>query len=361
MGRAAPRGGRALSAGLARRPWLRWLLPVAATVLLMLALSPGLAGLGEPSPARGVPTAGSPSHEWPDRAPETRRARPVREAALRTPLPDPEFEPLPDDGDAAALERRAPGPDPPADADAYDCIIEPSERVEISSPVEGLIRRIAVERSDLVETGQTVVELESDVERAQVKLARARAQMVGSVRAREAAVALQQRREDRVGRLYASNALSLDLRDQVETEAEIARRELEEARDARRLASLEVEQAMAVLSRREIRSPVAGVVVDRLMSPGEVVDHETILVVAQVDPLRVEVILPAALFGTVTPGARAAVEPELPGDRVYVASVDVVDRVIDAASGTFGVWLELPNPEYEIPGGLNCRVRFLAE
>jgi multidrug efflux pump subunit AcrA (membrane-fusion protein) len=155
--------------------------------------------------------------------------------------------------------------------------------------------------------------------------------------------------------------LSLDLREQVETEAEIARRELEEARDARQLASLQLEQAVAMLRRREISSPVSGVVVDRLMSPGEVVDHETILVVAQVDPLRVEVILPAALFGSVAAGARAAVEPELPGDRVYVASVAVVDRIIDAASGTFGVWLELPNPEYESPGGLNCRVRFLDE
>jgi len=33
--------------------------------------------------------------------------------------------------------------------------------------------------------------------------------------------------------------------------------------------------------------------------------------------------------------------------------------VIDAASGTFGVRLELPNPSQDIPSGLHCRVRFL--
>ena len=233
--------------------------------------------------------------------------------------------------------------------------------VEIGSPIEGLVEQILVERSDVVEVGQPLVQLESDVERAQVRLARARSRMEGSVKAREAALALQQRREGRVGRLYENDALSLDLREQVEAEAAIARGELEEAQDNRRLASLQLDQAVALLRRREIRSPVAGVVVDRLMSPGEVVDNETILVVAQIDPLRVEVILPAALFGSVRPGMRAAVEPELPGDRVYVASVHVVDRVIDAASGTFGVWLDLPNADHEIPGGLNCRVRFLAE
>ena len=34
------------------------------------------------------------------------------------------------------------------------------------------------------------------------------------------------------------------------------------------------------------------------------------------------------------------------------------DRVVDAASGTFGVRLELPNPGYRLPAGLKCKVRF---
>jgi hypothetical protein len=35
-----------------------------------------------------------------------------------------------------------------------------------------------------------------------------------------------------------------------------------------------------------------------------------------------------------------------------------VDRVIDAASGTFGVRLQLSNPGNRIPAGLRCTVRF---
>jgi len=38
--------------------------------------------------------------------------------------------------------------------------------------------------------------------------------------------------------------------------------------------------------------------------------------------------------------------------------VKMVDRVIDAASGTFGIRLELPNRNREIPAGARCRVRF---
>ncbi len=39
----------------------------------------------------------------------------------------------------------------------------------------------------------------------------------------------------------------------------------------------------------------------------------------------------------------------------YPAKVVIVDQVIDAASGTFGVRVELPNPKLELPAGLKCQ------
>ena len=164
-----------------------------------------------------------------------------------------------------------------------------------------------------------------------------------------------------MNKLFEGNALSLDLREEAETEADIALLELERARADKQLASLQLEQAVALLKRRTILSPISGVVVERLMSPGERVDEETVLKIAQIDPLRVEVILPSSLFGTIRKGMRAAVVPEFPGDKVHVATVSIVDRIVDAASGTFGVRLALPNPDHEIPGGLHCQVRFLDE
>jgi multidrug efflux pump subunit AcrA (membrane-fusion protein) len=52
------------------------------------------------------------------------------------------------------------------------------------------------------------------------------------------------------------------------------------------------------------------------------------------------------------------VSPEEPVGGEYPATVTVVDRVVDAASGTFGVRLELPNPDRALSAGLKCRVRF---
>ena len=50
--------------------------------------------------------------------------------------------------------------------------------------------------------------------------------------------------------------------------------------------------------------------------------------------------------------------PEEPIGGTYEARVEVIDRLFDAASGTFGVHLSLSNDSYQLPAGLRCRVRF---
>jgi multidrug efflux pump subunit AcrA (membrane-fusion protein) len=112
-----------------------------------------------------------------------------------------------------------------------------------------------------------------------------------------------------------------------------------------------------VLNQRTISSPINGVVVERYLSPGEHISQEKIFKIAQIDPLNVEVIVPVELFGSVKPGnfGEVRLDPLLPG--TYKAKVTVVDRVVDAASGTFGVRLELPNPGNKIPAGIRCAVK----
>ena len=41
------------------------------------------------------------------------------------------------------------------------------------------------------------------------------------------------------------------------------------------------------------------------------------------------------------------------------AQVSIIDRIGDTASNTFGVRLVLDNPDYKIPAGLKCVVKFL--
>jgi multidrug efflux pump subunit AcrA (membrane-fusion protein) len=121
----------------------------------------------------------------------------------------------------------------------------------------------------------------------------------------------------------------------------------------------EVERAEAALALRTVKSPVAGVVVERVLSPGEFTRQGAIVKLAEINPLRVDVIAPVSWLGKVTVGMRARVVPDGPLRETLDAKVKVVDRVADAASGTFGIRLEVANPTYQQPAGLKCTIRFL--
>ncbi|MFK7896678.1 MAG: efflux RND transporter periplasmic adaptor subunit [Myxococcota bacterium] len=243
----------------------------------------------------------------------------------------------------------------------FDCMIEPWAEVSVRSPVSGRIDAIHFERADRIEAGDLLVELDAELAQAELDVAAKRGAMTASLRASEARRSLGTKRSGRAHRLFNENAMALDAKEQILTETEIARFELEEAKDELELAELQHAREMARYEQRRIRSPISGIVADRLMSVGEVVDEETMLEIAQLDPLRVEVVLPALEFGSVRKGMKAAVIPEIPGDQAIVATVRLVDGLIDSASGTFGVELELPNPDHAIPGGLRCRVQFVED
>jgi RND family efflux transporter MFP subunit len=296
---------------------------------------------------------------------------------------DPALQPVaslaPRAGEAAEAPRTSPGQDTaqlphylrggpgangfqalaPALEGLHDCIIEPHEVVRVGSALTGVVSSIKAERSDYVLAGQVLAEIESAPEQAAVAVAKARAEMEGPMLASRARLELSEQKKGRADQLFSNQAISADLRDEVRAEAKVATAVVTEARERKKLMALEHRQTSERLNEHVIRSPVSGIVIERLKSPGEVVKEETIMVVAQIDPLRVEVIVPAAAFGSVRPGVRAEVTPEIPNIGVQVATVTVVDRVVDGTSGTFGVRLELPNPDHSVPSGLRCQIRFL--
>jgi RND family efflux transporter MFP subunit len=250
---------------------------------------------------------------------------------------------------------------PAAAQQDFDCIIEAKQMVDIRSPVEGLIEKVAVERGEVVKRGQVVVTLESGPERAALAVAKQRAGAIGAVKSAEAKLDLAVKKEKRAEELARQSFISSNALEEARTERSLAESELKVARENQRLAELEVQRAAEVLNLRTIRTPVSGVVVDRYMKSGEMATtnlKDPILRVAEIDPLNVEVVLPASMYGSIQQGDRAEVSPETPPQK-FVARVKVVDRVINAASGTFGVRLELPNEKQLVPAGAKCRMRFL--
>jgi RND family efflux transporter MFP subunit len=241
----------------------------------------------------------------------------------------------------------------------FDCVIEPQQVVKLASAVVGMIARVDVDRGDIVRQGQIVGKIEDGVEAATLALARARATNDSPVKSAEARVQFLRHKYERLKQLHAKSVSPLASLQEAEAEVQVAEQQFKEAQLAREVASLEVVHAEEVLKQRALRSPIDGVVVDRLLVPGEYRnDQGPVLTLAQIDPLRVEVFVPTAYFGQIRVGGSAEVRPEQPIGGVHVATVTVVDRVHDAASGTFGVRLALPNPRLTLPGGIRCQVMF---
>jgi len=243
-----------------------------------------------------------------------------------------------------------------AESVALDGLIEPYLIVKVGSAVPGILNTVEADRGDLVRKGQVLAKLQSNVERAALELARARARMKGTIHSRRARLEYTKRRMERMEALFKKKVIPLEEIDESRTVREMAEKELEEALENMGLAELEHRRSVEMLKRMTISSPIAGVVMERFLAPGEYVEDQPILQIAQIDPLNVEVFAPVELLGSIKVGLIAKVQPMTPVGGAYSAKVKIVDRVVDAASATFGVRLEIPNPENRIAAGIRCKV-----
>ncbi len=242
--------------------------------------------------------------------------------------------------------------------DAMDCLIEPWVISDVGSPVQGVISKLLVDRGERVTRGQPLAQLESSVESAEVALARISAETESEIVVREADLTLAKLERDRMEDLFRQKLISAQQRDEATARYRIARATLKQAQESRSIQQLELKRSERLYARRILTSPVDGVVVEQLAFAGEFVYDNPVMTVAALDPLRVEVMLPARLFGTIEVGDQAQLYPELGGDTSLLSTVDVVDAMLDSRSGTFGVRLKMPNAGYTIPAGQRCRIVF---
>ena len=260
------------------------------------------------------------------------------------------------DGQDTPVQARAAVAERPAGERADE--LAATDVATIAPPGLDSARPIYVERGDDVRRGQVVAQLRDDVDRAAAAAAQARASNPHTVQAAESRAgyleSVRQRNEQ------ISQYLSRDQVEEAQANARAAREERQAAAEDQRVARLEYNQSQRMMAEKTVRSPVSGVVVERAMSPGEYrgPDASHILTIAQVDPLNVEVFAPIAQLDAVKLGDEITIFPEEPVGGRYLARVKVVDRVFDAASGTFGMRLELPNPGNRLPAGLRCRIEF---
>jgi RND family efflux transporter MFP subunit len=241
----------------------------------------------------------------------------------------------------------------------FDCVIDPAETAKLGSPVSGILAKVLVERGDYVTRDQPVAELQSTVEAAAVAYDRFKSSSTAAVEAQKARVDLAKAKLDRGNQLLVNKYISEEDIDERRAQVAVAQQDMRKEQETQKLTQLELAKEEAILDERTIRSPMDGTITEKKLSAGEFINQEGYVVtVARLDPLHVETYLPVSTFGHVAVGTPGAVYPNAPIGGKYAAAVTIVDRVFDPSSGTYGVRLDLPNPERKLPGGQRCKVGF---
>lgn len=241
---------------------------------------------------------------------------------------------------------------------ALDCLVKPEMYIDISSPVAGILESVLVKKTETIKKGQALAKLDASVELARVDVAEQEALMNNQVYAKGIKLSYAKRKVKRIAGLFKENASSAQEQDDATTELAIARTELKQIKLDKKKNELKLFLAKAELEQKTIVSPINGIVVERYLMPGESVQNQPILQLAKIDPLLVEVVASAHLFGQIKEGMSVEVNPDFPANSSYKAKVSTVDRIIDAASGSFTIRLTLPNPDDKLVGGTKCMAIF---
>jgi membrane fusion protein (multidrug efflux system) len=227
----------------------------------------------------------------------------------------------------AALAVNAASPEAPAAARApgqleFPLTVASNLMVDLDLPVAtrvtGVIETLHVDRGALVKKGQPLASLDQRA----LELDRRAAEETLNV----ARTDFERTRELR----------SLNLVSQAEFETKKAHYEL---------ARVEAEQAQLVLERSVVRAPFDGIVVDRFARIGQKVlleENVPLFRVAALEPLIARAYLPEQAFQRVRAGNPVEVTAtEFPGV-TSAGKVSFVSPVIDAASGTVQVIVQVP-------------------
>lgn len=200
----------------------------------------------------------------------------------------------------------------------------------ISSKILARIDSIPVRAGDEIEAGAVVVRLDSRDLGARLAAARER------VRSAQAAAELALSERDRVAGMFASNVASKRDLDRTDAALRMARAELESARQ-------NVADAEVGLSYSEIRSPVAGRVIDRLAEPGDTAaPGAPLLRVYDPGAMRLEAPVREGLATKLTSGQPLRVRVEAVG-LTLEGEIDEIVPAAEPGARTFLVKVRLPH------------------
>jgi HlyD family secretion protein len=281
-------------------------------------------------------------------------------------------------------------------------------KIAVGAKVMGRVAWIGVEKGDNVREGQVLVRLEDSEFRAQVNQARAnlaaaqarldqlRSGSRPQEKLRDKAAVLQAEARlrtaeadyQRTEQLFRAGVASKAELDHALSERDTAAALVEAARQSStltdigprpeeiRAAQAEVQQMKAALdyaetqlAATEIRAPVSGTVLERIVERGEMVTpsafggsgaRTSVVDLADLDDLQVELDISQVDFARLKTDQRAEIIPEAYPSLRYSGYIAEIAPEANRAKSTIQVKVKVENPDQQLRPEMNARVNFLA-
>lgn len=235
-------------------------------------------------------------------------------------------------------------------------LVEPSMTVELKSKASGEILEVRAETGDSVKAGELLVQI--DKRNPRNSLAQAQAQLEAAQARRSIAKAQAERAE----RLLASRTINEV--DYEQTQLEFANAKAEVVR-----SEVAVETARIQMEDTDVRAPMAGIIIERLVEKGQVISSPimdvgggTLLMkMADLRTVQVRTLVDETDIGKIEPGQPAEVTVTAFPNQPFAGSVEKIEPQASAEETvtTFAIQIVLDNERGLLRPGMNAEVEIL--
>ncbi|MBL8175635.1 MAG: efflux RND transporter periplasmic adaptor subunit [Bryobacterales bacterium] len=237
--------------------------------------------------------------------------------------------------------------------------LRPKEQVEVTAKSTGRVEKITHQLGDAVKKGDLIAEMEDDELQQQVSRAKAALSVVAaSARQRQAELANSRANLERYQKLVKDGLASRVDFEEKQTALEVVQAQLQLTEAQRGQAQAELNELQIRLEQTKIYAPMNGHVARRHIDQGAVVSPSTpILTLVNLSTMVTMANVPEHDIGRLRVGNQANIEVDAFGTRSFQGKVARISPVLDAATRSATVEVEIPNPDGGLRAEMFARVK----
>jgi membrane fusion protein (multidrug efflux system) len=231
-------------------------------------------------------------------------------------------------------------------------------QLDLLAQRDGMISKLSADVGARVKMGDALAEMDDRQLMADMDVARSKAKSAeADLKGWQSEEKVLDADYDRAKKLWDAQLIPLEQFEHVRFKSEEEHFEVQRAEQSLAAAKATQQSLALELEKTRVRAPFPGVISRRYVRDGQQVTRgDRLFWITGDGPLRMRFTMPEKFIGQIKKGLRVSLTtPDVP-DRSYKAKVVEVSPVIDPASSTFEVMVQVENSDIDLRPGMNASV-----